>query len=74
MAVSKTSRLVPESSERAILGESPPHVAGLGGTLFTDHLFTVEIAGALLFVALVGASAIATPRPPIRPGQSRSAG
>ena len=46
-----------------------PHVAGLGGTLFADHLATVEIAGALLFVALVGALAIATPKAPIRPGQ-----
>ena len=44
------------------------HVAGLGATLFTDHLITVELAGALLFVALVGAIAIATPKPPIRPG------
>jgi NADH-quinone oxidoreductase subunit J len=44
-----------------------PHVAGLGATLFSDHLITVEIAGAILFVALVGAAAIATPKPPIRP-------
>ncbi len=43
------------------------HVAGLGGTLFTDHLVTVELAGALLFVALIGALAIATPKSPIRP-------
>jgi NADH-quinone oxidoreductase subunit J len=45
-----------------------PHVAGLGETLYTDHLITVELAGALLFVALVGALSIAAPRPPIRPG------
>ena len=44
-----------------------PHVAGLGGTLFTDHLITVELAGVLLFVALVGAIAIVPPRQPIRP-------
>src|SRR5262249_53715729 len=43
-----------------------PHVAGLGGTLYTDHLIAVELAGALLFVALIGAAAIATPKPPIR--------
>jgi NADH-quinone oxidoreductase subunit J len=43
------------------------HVAGLGGTLYTEHLVTVELAGALLFVALIGAMAIATPRAPIRP-------
>jgi NADH-quinone oxidoreductase subunit J len=45
-----------------------PHVAALGETLYTDHLITVELAGALLFVALIGAVAIAAPRPPIRPG------
>ncbi len=47
-----------------------PHVAGLGGTLYTDHLVAVELAGALLFVALIGAIAIATPRRPIRPGDN----
>ncbi len=45
-----------------------PHVAGLGESLYTDHLITVELAGAVLFVALVGALAIAAPKPPIRPG------
>jgi NADH-quinone oxidoreductase subunit J len=39
-----------------------PHVAGLGQALFTDHLIAVEVGGALLFVALVGAAAIAAPR------------
>lgn len=34
------------------------HVARLGGTLFTDHLVAVELAGTLLLVALVGAVAI----------------
>jgi NADH-quinone oxidoreductase subunit J len=48
-------------------GVPPPHVAGLGATLFTDHLLAVEIAGTILFVALVGAAAIATPKPPVRP-------
>jgi NADH-quinone oxidoreductase subunit J len=48
-------------------GVPAPHVAGLGGTLFTDHLIAVEVAGAILFVALVGAAAIATPKPPVRP-------
>ena len=47
-----------------------PNVAGLGETLYTDHLMTVELAGALLFVALIGAVAIATPKPPIRPGST----
>lgn len=48
-------------------GQPPPHVAGLGGTLFTDHLIAVEVIGAVLFVALVGAALIAAPRPPVRP-------
>ena len=47
-----------------------PHVAGLGETLYTDHLITVELAGALLFVALIGALAIATPKAPVRPGST----
>jgi NADH-quinone oxidoreductase subunit J len=49
-------------------GASGAHMAGLGGTLYTDHLISAELAGVLLFVALVGALAIATPRPPVRPG------
>ncbi|MDX2036012.1 MAG: NADH-quinone oxidoreductase subunit J [Isosphaeraceae bacterium] len=59
-----TGRL-PSTDARSELGL---HVAGLGGTLFTDHLVSVELAGSLLFVALVGALAIASPKPPIRPG------
>jgi NADH-quinone oxidoreductase subunit J len=47
------------------------HVAGLGGTLYTDHLISAELTGVLLFVALVGALAIAAPRLPIRPGPPR---
>lgn len=53
--------------------DTPPHVAGLGSTLFADHLISVELAGFLLFVALVAAVSIATPKPPIRPGRKRSA-
>jgi NADH-quinone oxidoreductase subunit J len=49
-------------------GGPKPHVAGLGEALYTDHLITVELAGTLLFVALVGALSIAAPKPPIRPG------
>lgn len=48
-------------------GRPKPHVASLGETLYTDHLVTVELAGALLFVALIGALSIAAPKPPIRP-------
>lgn len=50
-----------------LAGTPPPHVAGLGGTLFADHLIAVEAAGALLLVAMIGAAAIATPKPPVRP-------
>ena len=46
------------------------HVAGLGAALYTEHLVTVELAGALLFVALIGALSIAAPKPPIRPATS----
>ena len=49
------------------------HVAGLGAALYTEHLVTVELAGALLFAALVGALAIATPKAPIRPSTSDAA-
>ena len=60
-AVRPSARLTDEQ------GRMKPHVAGLGETLYTDHLVTVELVGALLFVALIGALAIATPKPPIRP-------
>ena len=40
-------------------GCRPRNVAGLGRTLFTDHLLAVELAGTLLLVATVGAIAIA---------------
>ena len=49
-----------------------PHVAGLGASLYTDHLITVELAGTLLFVALIGALAIASPKAPVRPGKAQS--
>ncbi len=49
------------------------HVAGLGGTLYTEHLVTVELAGALLFAALISALAIATPKTPVRPSTSDAA-
>jgi len=65
-SVTATAR-IPASRGDFALGTAPPHVAGLGATLFTDHLLSVELAGALLFVALVGAIAIATPRAPVRP-------
>src|SRR5206468_3108195 len=48
-AIRPTARL------HAADGRPKPHVAGLGETLYSDHLVTVELAGALLFVALIGA-------------------
>jgi NADH-quinone oxidoreductase subunit J len=45
-------------------------VAALGGSLYTDHLLTAELVGVLLFVALVGAATIATPKAPVRPGRA----
>ena len=51
-------------------GAEKPNVAGLGESLYTDHLVTVELAGALLFVALVGAVAITNPKRPIRPAST----
>ena len=65
----RPTALLPAPRDPAPAGAPPaPHVAGLGGTLFTDHLISVEVAGILLFVALVGALVIAAPKPPIRPG------
>ena len=39
-----------------------PNVAGLGEALYTNYLLTVELAGSLLFVALIAAIAITNPR------------
>jgi NADH-quinone oxidoreductase subunit J len=43
-------------------GTVKPNVAGLGESLYTVHLVTAGLAGVMLFVALVGAVAIANPR------------
>ena len=40
-----------------------PNVAGLGEALYADHLVTVELAGAILFAALIAAVLIANPKP-----------
>lgn len=64
-AVSPTLRLNEPTGVKPT--DTPPHVAGLGAALFSDHLISVEAAGFLLFVALVAALAIATPKPPKRP-------
>ena len=39
--------------------DEPQHVAALGGMLFSKHLIAIQVAGTLLFAALVGAVAIA---------------
>jgi NADH-quinone oxidoreductase subunit J len=46
-----------------------PNVAGLGGSIYTDHLVTAGIAGALLFVALIGAVSITNPPKPKTAGR-----
>jgi NADH-quinone oxidoreductase subunit J len=64
------NRVLPETSrlpEASGLKADGTHVASLGGNLYTEHLVTVELAGALLFAALIGALAIASPKAPIRP-------
>ncbi len=68
-SVRPTALLDPRKDRSKVADADPtiPHVAGLGATMFTDHLITVELSGILLFVALVGAIAIAQPKKPIRP-------
>jgi NADH-quinone oxidoreductase subunit J len=57
------------SSLRDASGAEKPNVAGLGEALYSDHLLTVELAGALLFVALIAAVVITNPKRTIRPGE-----
>lgn len=65
--IGSTQKLPPADGRAATYGDPPAHMASLGGALFTDHLYSVEFAGAILFIALVGAVAIATPKAPTRP-------
>jgi len=58
----------PTSSIYTEANQEKPDVAGLGETLYADHLLTVELAGSLLFVALIAAVAITNPRRLVRPG------
>lgn len=55
-------------------GTAKPHVAGLGETLYSDHMLTVEIASTLLFIALIGALTIASPKRPVRPSERPAGG
>jgi NADH-quinone oxidoreductase subunit J len=59
----------PTSALRDASGAEKPDVAGLGEALYSDHLVTVELAGTLLFVALIAAVAITGPKRPVRPGE-----
>jgi NADH-quinone oxidoreductase subunit J len=56
----------PGVSQVAILNAEPgaPQVAGLGAALFTEHWLSLEIAGTMLLVAMVGAIVIAARRKP----------
>jgi NADH-quinone oxidoreductase subunit J len=55
-ALRETARLAgPDGREKL-------NTAGIGGSLYSDHLITAGLAGVLLFVALIGAVAIANPR------------
>ena len=49
-------------------GRNKPNVAGLGESLYTDHLITVGFSGVLLFAALIGAVAITNPKRPTPAG------
>jgi NADH-quinone oxidoreductase subunit J len=61
-AVPSTARLPVDAD-----GRQPEHVAGLGATLFVDHLVTVELVGVILFIALIGACSYAAQRVAGRP-------
>jgi NADH-quinone oxidoreductase subunit J len=65
--------LRPTSSLTDGNGAEKPSVAGLGEALYSDHLLTVELAGSLLFVALIAAVVITNPRRPVRPEDSAAA-
>ncbi len=53
---------------------TPDHAARLGGELFGRHLIAVEVAGTLLLVALVGATAIVSAQRPKKLQKDRIAG
>jgi NADH-quinone oxidoreductase subunit J len=51
------------AASAAAEGEFPSKVAGLGRSLFSDYLFAVELAGALLTIAAIGAIAASSQSP-----------
>ncbi|MDR3623258.1 MAG: NADH-quinone oxidoreductase subunit J [Paludisphaera borealis] len=67
-ALRSTSSIYTESKQEK------PDVAGLGESLYADHLLTVELAGSLLFAALIAAVAITNPKRPVRPGDPEPIG
>lgn len=68
-------RSLPES-QRVGAGplDHPQHVAQLGAELFSRHLVSVEVAGTLLLVALVGAIAMALASRGIAPAKGQPEG
>jgi NADH-quinone oxidoreductase subunit J len=62
MVLNRANRATTWLPEARQPGSAPAHVASLGATLYTDHLIAAELAGVLLFVALVGAVAIVAHR------------
>jgi len=51
-----------------------PNVAGLGEALYADHMIAVEMAGAVLFAALITAVLIANPKRPGEPAAPSTEG
>lgn len=68
VAVSQSDGMVAAASEWPTAEQrdasilAPEHVARLGGELFSRYLVAVEVAGALLLIALVGATSIMAQR------------
>jgi NADH-quinone oxidoreductase subunit J len=69
---SSASTLTLEQREAGVLHEA--HVAKLGSQLFARHLISVEVAGTILLVALVGAIAIVIQGKPRRRADEEGAG
>jgi NADH-quinone oxidoreductase subunit J len=58
LSYTKAQTAVPTAAQLADNVLAAQHTAHLGGQLFSKHLISVEVAGTLLLVALVGAVAI----------------
>jgi NADH-quinone oxidoreductase subunit J len=64
-AAARLSPMAGTPANRPVQPLSSENVAGLGRTLFSDHLLAVELGGTLLLIATIGAIAI-TQRPSAR--------